>query len=275
MTLEIVLKLLLKSLMNNKFWEIPDYQIIELNNKSRSKYCVCIPVINEGIKIVNEIKKIKKYTKKIDVIICDGGSTDNSLEKEFLKRNNIKTLLIKKDEGKLSAQLRMGYSYSLNKGYKGIITIDGNGKDEVSDILSFIPKLDEGFDYVQGSRFIKGGRAINTPLLRLFAIKFIHSPIISFVARKFLTDTTNGFRAYSRRYLLDSKVKPFRKIFINYELLAYLSARASQIGFRVAEIPVSRIYPKDGKIPTKISFFKGNIDIFMTLIKLLFGYYNP
>lgn len=45
---------------------------------------------------------------------------------------------------------------------------------------------------------------------------------------------------------------------MTYELLAYLSVRATQIGMKACEIPVTRAYPKTGKTPTKISFFKGN-----------------
>ena len=62
---------------------------------------------------------------------------------------------------------------------------------------------------------------------------------------------------------------------MTYELLAYLSVRASQLGMKVCEIPVTRAYPKKGKTPTKISFFKGNADLMKILIKNAFGDYNP
>ena len=67
----------------------------------------------------------------------------------------------------------------------------------------------------------------------------------------------------------------FRDIFSSYELLAYLSVRASQLKMRTCEIPVTRAYPKDGQIPTKISFFKGNIQLLIILFKNLLGRYNP
>ena len=55
----------------------------------KSLYCVCIPVINEGEKIQKQIKKLKAFTNIIDVIILDGGSSDGSLEDDFLKENNM------------------------------------------------------------------------------------------------------------------------------------------------------------------------------------------
>lgn len=169
----------------------------------------------------------------------------------------------------------MGFWWALNRGYKGIITIDGNNKDSIEDVPNFINKLEDGFDFIQGSRFIKGGKAVNTPLLRYLSVVCLHAPVISLTARHRFTDTTNAFRGYSKKYLTHPKVQPFRDEFVTYELLAYLSTRASQIGLKVCEIPVVRAYPQKGKTPTKISFFKGNASLLAILFKNLFGAYNP
>jgi len=258
----------------NKDWQLPDFEISEFN-KRQTKYCLCIPIINEGEKFKKQLEQMKPLARMIDIIICDGGSTDGSTDTTFLKNNDVRTLLTKTDVGKLSAQLRMGYAYALNEGYEGIITIDGNGKDGSSTVSDFIKSLNEGFDFIQGSRFISGGKAINTPLSRLLAIKIIHAPFISLLSGFHYTDTTNGYRAYSKKFLLDSRVAPFRKVFDTYELLAYLSVKAPKLGFRVIEIPVTREYPKNAKIPTKISPVRGNIKLLKILIGLLFGKYDP
>ena len=104
---------------------------------------------------------------------------------------------------------------------------------------------------------------------------FIHAPVISLTAHQRFTDTTNAYRAYSSEYLKDERVKPLRDIFMTYELLAYLSVRATQLGYRVCEIPVTRAYPKKGKTPTKISFFKGSGELMKILIENAFGVYIP
>ena len=93
-------------------------------------------------------------------------------------------------------------------------------------------------DHIQGSRYIAGGVAENTPLLRHLAVKFIHAPLISLAARHRYTDTTNGFRAYSRRFLTDRRVRPFRDVLSGYEMHYYLAIRAARLGFRVTELPV-------------------------------------
>ena len=88
------------------------------------------------------------------------------------------------------------------------------------------------------------------------------------------TDTTNAYRAYSARYLFDERVGIFRDVFMTYELLAYLSVRATQLGMKACEIPVTRAYPKEGKTPTKISPLKGNIELIKILFANLFRKYN-
>lgn len=255
---------------------VPAFTCTEFANKSKD-YVVLIPIINEGNRIINELKRAQehKVSEIADIVICDGGSKDGSTDENILKPLNVNTLLVKNDTGKQGAQLRMGIWWALQRGYKGIITIDGNDKDSIEDVPKFISKLEDGYDLVQGSRFIKGGHAINTPLLRWIAVRFIHAPVISLTAHQWFTDTTNAYRAYSARYLTDSRVQPLRDIFVSYELLAFLSVRASQLGFKACEVPVTRQYPKNSKVPTKISFFKGNSNLLKILFKNLIGEYNP
>jgi dolichol-phosphate mannosyltransferase len=243
----------------------------------QNKYCVLIPIINEGERIAKELSRAQKHGigKIADIIICDGGSTDGCTDAEKLKSLGVNTLLTKRDKGKQGAQLRMGFWWVLERGYKGFITIDGNDKDSIEDVPRFIEKLDNGYDFVQGSRFVKGGKAINTPFIRHISVKLIHAPIISLTAGEWFTDTTNAYRAYSLKYLTHPQVQPLRDIFMTYELLAYLSVRASQLKLKTCEIPVTRAYPPKGKLPTKIGFFKGNSDLMRIFFKNLFRRYNP
>ena len=255
---------------------VPRFEYTEFAPRS-SDYCVLIPVINEGERIRRELDRAFRagVPACADIVICDGGSSDGSLEESQLRSLGVNSLLIKRDTGRQSAQLRMGIWWALRRGYQGIVTIDGNDKDSIEDVPRFLEKLRDGYDFVQGSRFIRGGEAVNTPPIRYLSVRLIHAPIISLTARKHFTDTTNAYRAYSRRYLEDARVQPLRDVFVSYELLAYLSVRASQLGMRVCEIPVRRAYPKTGKTPTKISFLKGNSELMKILLLNLAGRYRP
>jgi glycosyltransferase involved in cell wall biosynthesis len=253
---------------------VPAFETFEYEKKKRD-YALLIPVINESDRIHKELYRGQRYkiTNCVDIVICDGGSTDGSMNERILKKLDVNSLLIKYGDGRQGTQLRMGIWWALERGYKGIITIDGNNKDSIEDVPKFIEKLEEGYAYVQGSRFIKGGRAIHTPWQRLLAIKVIHAPVISITARYWFTDSTNGFRGYSAKYLKDPRVQPLRDIFVSYELLAYLSVRATQIGYKVCEVPVVRRYPK-GKAPTKITSLNGYKELLIILLKNMVGGYK-
>lgn len=255
---------------------VPDFDCYEYSGKAKD-YVLLIPIINEGERIVRELTRAynANISSSVDIVICDGGSTDGCTELTRLKELGVNSLLIKRGAGKQGAQLRMGIFWALERGYKGIITIDGNNKDSIEDVPQFVEKLKEGFDFVQGSRFIEGGRAINTPVVRLVAVKLIHAPIISLTAGQHFTDTTNAYRAYSAEYLRDERVVPLRDVFKTYELLAYLSVRATQLGYKACELPVTREYPPSGKTPTKISPIKGNYELMKILLLNALGKYNP
>ncbi len=256
-------------------WEFPDFKAKEFFKK-RNRYAVCVFVINEGERIQNQLKRMKQYASAIDIIVADGGSKDGSLEPDFLRTVDVRALLTKTGPGKLSAQMRMAFAYTMSEGYEGVIVVDGNGKDDISAIPNFIKLLDEGYDHIQGSRYIPGGKAINTPLERHLAVHFIHAPLLSVASRHRHTDTTNGFRAYSADLLTDQEMSVFRDVFQTYELhyhLAVESARSKR--FKLTETPVTRAYPKKGKTPTKISPVKGNLHVLGILFKAARRQYRP
>ena len=255
---------------------VPDYEICELAPR-HAHYCLLIPVINEGARILTELGRAQRagIDKVCDIILCDGGSTDGSMKPETLELYGVNTLLTKTGPGKQGAQLRMGLHFALGRGYKGVLTIDGNNKDSIEDVPRFIEKLREGYDFVQGSRFVKGGKAIHTPPARWLAVRLVHAPIISAAAGHWYTDTTNAYRAYSREYLTHPAVQPLRPIFMGYELLAYLSIRASRLGLKTCEVPVTRAYPASGRTPTKISGMKGNSELMRVLLEAARGKYDP
>jgi dolichol-phosphate mannosyltransferase len=255
-------------------WQVPAFKLSIFAEK-RHAHALVIPVINEGERIRNQLSRIFQLRLPVDVIVTDGGSSDGSLDPAFLQANACRALLTKTGAGRLSAQLRVGYAWALDQGYQGIITVDGNGKDNVEAVPLFIERLSQGYDIVQGSRYIKGGQAINTPRDRWLAGRFIHAPLLSLAAGFWWTDTTNGFRGYSRTALLDARVQPFRDVFSDYNLLFYLSARIPRLGFRAVEVPVIRRYPDHGKIPTKISGIGGKVKMLRELLQTVARKFDP
>ncbi len=256
-------------------WAVPAMEVSLWLGKQHP-FCVVIPVINEGERIRRLLQRMATHriADVADIIIVDGGSTDGSLALEALRQHGVRGLLVKTGPGKLSAQLRCAYAFALEQGYQGIVTIDGNNKDDPEAIPRFIAALEQGFDFVQASRFLPGGRGINTPLLRHLAVRYIHAPLLSLASGFKWTDTTQGFRAYSRRLLLDERLAPFRDVFNTYELLAYISYRAPRLGYRCIELPTVREYPPD-QVPTKIGGVAGNLKLLSILFAACLSKYNP
>jgi glycosyltransferase involved in cell wall biosynthesis len=260
--------------LRNEAWQVPAFEALSLSER-RSQVCVCIPVIDEGERLHRQLERMRPISAGIDVVIADGGSRDGSVDADRLAGQGVCARLIKRGPGKLSAQMRMAMAWALEQGYAGTIFVDGNDKDDPAAIPRFAEKLAEGYDHVQGSRYLPGGRAINTPLARHLGVKLLHAPLISLAAGFRYTDTTNGFRAYSARLLLDPRVAPFRDVFQAYELHYYLAIRAARLGFRVIEIPTVRAYPAKGTTPTKISPVRGNLRVLRTLLRAALVGYDP
>lgn len=266
---------LFETVANRSSWQVPSFEVpLWLGREHQN--CVIIPVVNEGERINSLLSRMAECNVHLaaDILIVDGGSTDGSLELQSLQAKGVRGLILKTGFGKLSSQLRCAYAFALDQGYSGIVTIDGNDKDDPSAIYRFIEALADGVDFVQASRYLVGGVAVNTPVSRDFAIRFIHAPMLSIFSGFKWTDTTQGFRAYSRKMLLDPKIAPFRDVFTTYELLAYLSYRAPKLGYRCVELATARRYPK-GEVPTKISAIKGNFSVLSVLFNACFGKYNP
>ena len=255
-------------------WEVPAFRTYELGPRT-SDNCICIPVINEGTTPHLATRANRGPAPR------DGrhgmrwwkhrrqrrsGSVDQARRPHAAHQDRT---------GKISAQLRVLFAYALEQGYTGMVMIDGNGKDGVEAIPQFLDALSAGFDFVQGSRYLPGGSEENTPLDRKLASKLIHAPLLSMAAGFRYTDTTNGFRAFRDRFILDPRLQPFRNVFDTYNLHFYLSVMAPRLGYRVTELPVRRVYPASGPTPSKIGGIAGKLAILKLLLYTVMGRYRP
>jgi len=242
--------------------------------EKRTKYALLIPTLNEGNYIKTELIRMKAADifNKIDVFILDSDSEDGSVDEDFLKEIGIKAKLYI-HEGKQGTAFRAGIEKAFEQNYEGIITVDGNNKDSIEDIPKFIEALDNGFDFIQGSRFKKGGEHKNTPLIRHLASKLILIPWVSILAGYRYTEVASAFRGMSKKLLFDNKINILRDCFVGYEFLWFISMAAPKYKFKVMEIPTKRNYPKSKELPTKITT-AGCFNIILQLINLTLGKYN-
>ena len=259
-------------LTNEKLLEIkiPNYDKYIFFEK-KNKYSLLIPVINEGDRFISQMNKMKEHNifNICDVYICDGCSKDNSSNPDFIKEYGCKALIINKsDKRGQGVQLKQGFFESMKDDYDGVIMVDGNDKDNVHESLHlFLSKLEEGYDAVQATRFSLGGKEENTPFLRNIGIRLIASPLISFTSGFHYDDVCNGYKGFSRKYILDKRMDWFREDFNTYEYCYYPLVHVKKLGYKVCQVPTTRVYPKN-EVPSKIKGFSSNLKLLKEIFNL-------
>ena len=78
-----------------------------------------------------------------------------------------------------------------------VVIMMADESDDVRDVVTYWKVLNEGWDCVFGSRFIKGGGTIDYPPFKLFMNRLVNF-FIRVIFRISLNDTTNAFKAYRR-----------------------------------------------------------------------------
>src|SRR4029078_1263876 len=90
------------------------------------------------------------------------------------------------------------------------------------EIPSLLQPLEQDTaDFVQGSRYLGGGGFGNMPGYRVFGTRVVHPMIFSAAARKRVTESTNGFRAFRTTILRDPRIDWRQDWLDRYELEPY------------------------------------------------------
>lgn len=226
------------------------------------------PVLNEEKKIGEVVRRTPRDIVD-EMLVIDDGCTDRS--PEVAKELGANVLPMGYVAG-VGAALRAGYQYAMKGGYDVAVVMAGNNKDAPEEIPALLdPIADDRADFVQGSRFLK--REANfgpMPLYRKVATR-VHPLLFSLAARKYVTESTNGFRAIHRRVLTDPRIDLDQKWLDEYELEPYLYLRTIQTGFRTAEVPVTKVYPPKKLGQTKMKPITGWWSILRPLVYVGLG----
>jgi dolichol-phosphate mannosyltransferase len=194
---------------------------------------------NEGDKIRRTLSR-HPADRAYDLLVHDDGSTDGSLDEVG---ENVILLRNPTNQG-IGAAMKRVFQYSLDNGYDVLVIQAGNDKDDPLEIPSLLaPLRTDGADFVQGSRYLKGGRFGNMPAYRVLGTRIIHPFIFSLAARKRVTESTNGFRAFRTSILRDARIDWRQAWLDRYELEPYLMLKAIRLGYRHVEVAVTKIYP--------------------------------
>ena len=207
---------------------------------SATKILVAIFAYNEGVRIEATVERVLDAVP-YDVLLVDDGSTDGSID--ALRQRPITVLSNWRNRG-LGAAMKQAFSHALTHGYHLLVSMAGNNQDNPVQIPRLLkPILEDGYDFVQGSRFLPGGHHGKMPRYRLVATR-CYARLISHATGKSVTEGTNGFRAFKTGLLRDPRIDWHQAWLDTYELEPYLLYKTLVLGYRHLEVPVTKIYPR-------------------------------
>ena len=222
-----------------------------------SRVAIIIPTLNEEKNLLRIISNLIHLNYRL--VFVDGKSTDNSLSVIRTLCPDV-TVLIQKGEGKGSAIIE-----ALNHiEEEFVLTIDADGSHDTNEIDRFIRKLNEGFDVVAGSRYLRGGGSEDLTAVRKIGNKVLVK-ITNVLYGSRLTDLCYGFRAYRTECLrsLDLKCSGFN---IDAEIMA----KSLKSGLKVAEVPSFERRRQFGN--SKMHALRDGLRILSTIVKVRFSW---
>ncbi|MEJ5167167.1 MAG: glycosyltransferase family 2 protein, partial [Thermoanaerobaculia bacterium] len=172
----------------------------------------------------------------------------------------------KKNQG-VGASIRSGLYYGLKRGFDIAVILSGSGKTPPYQIPDLLRPLYEGFEFVQGSRYLKGGKLLNAPLHRSFGTK-AYTFLFSLFCGKKIKDASSGFRAFYLSILRDKRINLRQKWLNSYELEPYLLFKVLKLNYKFLEVPVQIVYPERDKEYTKMKPFRDWWRIFRPVLFL-------
>jgi len=178
-------------------------------------------------------KKLKQENIPHEIVVVDDGSEDRTWEVMQELKRKIPELKIVKNEA--SHGFGRGIICGLNN-FTGdaVVVMMADESDDCDDVVRYWEKLNDGWECVFGSRFIKGGKVVDYPKIKLF-INRLANWFIKILFRITLNDTTNAFKAY-RREVIDG-CRPF--LSPHFNLTVELPLKAIVRGYTWTVIPIN------------------------------------
>ena len=211
------------------------------SKRARAAVRAATPSVSLVIPVRNEARNIAWVLEQIaddvnEIILVDGNSTDATLITARRYRPDIK-VVPQEGVGKGSA-LRTGFLAATGD---IIVMMDADGSMAPQEIRHYLHFLNNGYDFVKGSRFIAGGGSLDITPFRRLGNRFLLT-VFNTLYGADLTDLCYGFCAFHRRYL-----DQLALVATGFEIEAEMIVRAMRGGLRIAEVPSLELPRRAGK----------------------------
>lgn len=213
-------------------------------------YSIIIPARDEEESLPPTLQDLHETFRREgvphEIVVVDDGSRDRTWEVLQQMRQKIPTLSPVRNPGPHGFGRAVVYGFNQMKGDACAIMM-ADASDSPADAVRYWRLLNEGWECVFGSRFVRGGEVIDYPRLKLFVNRVANFFVrIGFNIE--LNDTTNAFKAY-RRVVLDG-CRPY--LAPHFNLTVELPLKAIVRGYTWTVIPISWRNRKYGEAKLKI-----------------------
>lgn len=213
------------------------------------KTLIIIPAYNEQANIENLIKDIKSYN--YDYLIINDCSSDDTAR--ILDKNNYNHIDLSINVG-LAGVTRIGFMYAYENNYDCAICIDGDGQHQPKYVHKLIKEIENGYDYVVGSRYVDENKPVTSRMIGSRLICWF----IKLKTGVKVSDPTSGMRALGRKVLEDfSKGMNF---YAEPDAMCYCIHH----GYKVKEVQVEMKDRQGGE-----SYFKNPLKSIMYMFEVL------
>ena len=196
------------------------------------KSLIIIPAFNEEESIEKVVENIESYG--YDYLVINDGSTDNT--GKILDEKGYNHLDLAFNVG-LAGVTRVGFMYGHDNDYDCVINVDGDGQHPVEKVKELVEEIENGYDYVVGSRFVSERKPFS---LRMIGSRVLCA-LIKLKTGKTVTDPTSGMRALGRKII--GEFSENMNFFAEPDALCYILQR----GYKVKEVQVSMLERQGGE----------------------------
>jgi glycosyltransferase involved in cell wall biosynthesis len=235
-------------------------------NQGGVKLIIQIPCLNEAESLPKTLSDIPRKIdgiEKLEVLIIDDGSTDNT--SEIAKQNGVEHIIRFTKRKGLAAAFKAGIDASLSLGADIIVNTDADNQYKGSDIPNLIrPILEKRADLVIGNRRIDQVSEFSFIKKKL---QKIGSWVVRSISNTNIADTTTGFRAYSKEAALKLNIISE----FTYTLESIIQAGKKGLAIENIFIDINKVERKSRLFNSMLDYVKSSL---ATIIRI-YAMFNP